>query len=65
MQKAFFEILASTYGPLPYAAGPYAPGPYGPEPLIISKNILSQKFSKTIFEMHTASGACGKHAPGA
>ena len=31
--RTLFEILASTYGP-----GPYALGPYGSGPLIILKN---------------------------
>ena len=37
----------------------------GPEALIIWKNFLSQLFSRTIFEMHTAPGACLLYASGA
>ena len=37
MEPGFFEILASTYGPVPY--GPEPLGPYGPGSLIIWKNI--------------------------
>ena len=61
----FVEILALTYGPGPVAPGQYAPGSYGPGPLIIWKNILSQIYSRIMFEMLTAPGACSKHAPGA
>ena len=59
----FFEILALTYGPRPYAQGPYGPGPYGPGPLIILKNILRWICSRTIFEIHTAPYIYRKHVP--
>ena len=36
-------------------------GQYGPRPFIIWKNSLSQIWSRTIFEMHTAPGACLVH----
>ena len=44
--KSFLEILASTYGLWPYAAGPYGPGP-----LIIWKNIQIQICFKDIFAL--------------
>ena len=56
----FFEILATNYGP-----GPYAPAPYGPGPLIIWKNILSQICSRSIIWMHTIPWASLLYAPGA
>ena len=40
------------------------PEPYGPGPFIIWKNFLNQICFKTIFEMHTAPGACVLYAPG-
>ena len=38
--ERFINILASIYGPGPYASGPHATEPYGPGPLIIGKNII-------------------------
>ena len=59
------QYAPGPYAPEPHVLGPYAPVPYNPGPLIIWKNILRQICSRTIFEMHTAQGAYGKHAPGA
>ena len=49
-EHGILKILASAYGP----------GPYGPEPLIIWKNFLSQIYSRTISEMHTAEANISK-----
>ena len=61
LARGFLVILALTYGPRPY--GPEPLGPYGPGPFIIQKNFLGQIRSRTIFEIHSAPGACLLYAP--